>query len=366
MPVKVQSLPGPQRPAAQQPSHQPPLAQVVHAGKDAKDWDPEALRVKLDNIQKDVHSIKARQKPPPTEDLDTTRLAVDEIVGTLEHAQQQVTKAKRTEEELSKQIQDKKQYVQEVERRIRDNEQRLQEVAEEQDQDQRGLSLTARDVESFAAGKEADEEELRNTQRVNEATRSFAEQMEERCRELEGCERELGERLREAAESGLRAKAAIAELQAELEEGRHREEAARQQADFSRQRQSALREEAAWADEQQALAEQSRAVAEAELHQQVAESREEAERMLQTSDGYCRQLREAEEQLRHPDMDRSARPEDVLKAATEREEESLFTENSRLKKVITRLQCDLFLCVRKQNEQRDIIKKYQGQAAGQC
>ncbi|CAK0840115.1 unnamed protein product [Prorocentrum cordatum] len=173
IPVTVQASPAAQaRPAAPALTAWSKAVQAERVGLARQDVDPEALREKLERIQQEVHSIAEKQKPPP-DDLDTTRLAMDEIAGTLEHAQRQCAEAKAAEEALGEQLAASDHQLQDLRRRCQDpGGVRSQGVEREHALARQSLSQTARELDAAAATKDTLEEELKNIQRANEKTRT--------------------------------------------------------------------------------------------------------------------------------------------------------------------------------------------------
>jgi chromosome segregation ATPase len=334
--------------------------QVERVGPARKDVDPEALREKLERIQQEVHSIIEKQRPPP-EDLDTTRLAMDEIAGTLEHAQRQFAEAKAAEEALTERIAATDRQLQEAQRRCQDAEKREVEVNGEHALARQNLSQTARALEAAAATKDSMEEELKNIQRANEKTRTLGGQMAQRCQELEGSEHDVQQRLQAASQAALRADAEKHSLQAGLAAVRQQTEEAIRQASQGLDRTASLEDELLEERAQQAAAERSQAEAEEQLQACRQRDDEEAERVQQAGSNQIRQLWELERQLRdnHAGGRAGLSPGALLKASISREKESQFAENARLRKTLCKMQTDLHLCVRRYNEQRDAIKKYQ-------
>jgi len=165
------------------------------------------LRDKLELLQQDVQDLASRQRAPPTDDLDTTRLAVDEIASTLQHTEQQAMEAQARQEALGEQCHANARQLQDMEKRRQDMEARLHEVVEDHASDRRSLAQVVSAIEEATAAKDSLEEEHRNAQRASEETRTCAERMAQRCQELEGCEQELSAKLQAARQETRRAAA---------------------------------------------------------------------------------------------------------------------------------------------------------------
>merc|ERR1719266_440086 len=117
------------------------------------------------------------------------------------------------------------------------------------------------------------------------------------------------------------------------------------------------------AQEQRRCSEQEKSIAEQDLrqwYQKFIESNKENTVLQRANQDHKRDIWDLEIQLRQErNSGNMLRPGDFLKMMKAHERESLATENCKLKKALSKTQCDLDLCVRKLQDQDKTIKDLQ-------
>mmetsp|Transcript_110424 Transcript_110424/g.237627 ORF Transcript_110424/g.237627 Transcript_110424/m.237627 type:complete len:649 (+) Transcript_110424:91-2037(+) len=352
--------------------------------------------------------------------LENTRQRLQEIVNQRQAAcqqpppQQQVDTAEQDKKmgELQAQLAQRDQRVGEVERK-------LQQAESELGQTKTDLTRVREEYRvALSSRAKADQEQnllLQHETRSrveNEADaremRAAAEQLRGRCQELERSELDLQEKVRvltnlkttldtQACEQGERERRAVEgarrlegdkrraevraeQLQAELEEVKaeleHHKLALGQHMEAEQHETRELRcctavledqlrhtqERMQRAEQEQQRAEQEHQRAEGDLrqwYQKFLEANKENSALQRTNQVQVKQLWELENQLRQErDVANICTPGEYLRLAKANEDGSLATENSRLKKALTKLQCEVDLCIRKLSEKDKLLQEY--------
>jgi len=183
----------------------------------------------------------------------------------------------------------------------------------------------------------------------------------------EGQIRELNDRIGMAHEAARRMEGEKRMLEAEVERMKHEQKQHYQQVEHETRElrcdKAVLEDQLQDAQEQRRSSEQDKNIAEQDLrqwYQKFIESNKENTVLQRSNQDHKRDIWDLEIQLRQErNSANMLRPGDFLRMMKAHERESLSTENSKLKKALSKTQCDLDLCVRKLQDQDKTIKDLQ-------
>jgi chromosome segregation ATPase len=336
------------------------------------------LKEKLERIQQEVRNVALMQRH--SEELEQTRQRASKMESTIQIQQKETQEAREQREELCIQLAEK-------DRRVHEVEQRLREAAEEGARTKQELAQAVRDFNSAISSKERLEEEQRGNRYHQEQT----ETLRQRCEELERTEQdlleqvqhvgsqrhalesqvaeavrsceELGGRLGTATEAARRLEGEKRLLESELERVRQQQRDSEQETRDLRCRTALLEEQLREMQEHKQSVEQEQKGAEQELRQWYQKCLD-AER---GSAGVQRQNQELRRDLWdlgvQMQQERNAAnitsPGEYLSLMKAHEGESLAADHGKLKKQLSKTQCELELCIRKLDEQEKLIRTYQ-------
>jgi len=201
---------------------------------------------------------------------------------------------------------------------------------------------------------------LDKVQQLNSAKSSVEAKAEDQSRELNN-------RVGIAHEAARRLEGEKRMLEAEVEKIKHEQKQHYQQVEHETRElrcdKAVLEDQLRDAQEQRRCSEQEKSIAEQDLrqwYQKFIESNKENTVLQRANQDHKRDIWDLEIQLRQErNSGNMLRPGDFLKMMKAHERESLATENCKLKKALSKTQCDLDLCVKKLQEQDKTIKDLQ-------
>jgi len=183
----------------------------------------------------------------------------------------------------------------------------------------------------------------------------------------EGQVREFNNRVGMAQEAARRIEGEKRMLEAEVERIKHEQKQHYQQVEHKTRElrcdKAVLEDQLRDSQEQRRISEQEKKIAEQDLrqwYQKFIESNKENTGLQRANQDHKRDIWDLENQLRQDRKSASvATPGDYLKMMKAHEHESLATENCKLKKALSKTQCDLDLCIKKLQEQDKTNKDLQ-------
>jgi len=308
-----------------------------------------------------------------SEELEHTRQRVNEMAGTILLQQKETHEALEKRDELCSQLAEKDHQLHEVEKR-------LFEVIEEHAQTKRELARCVHDANCAIASSERCEEEQRNS--ASDRSAAYAELVEQNrvlldqrstleSQALEAARRceDLSTRACAATEAARRVEGEKRDLEQELKTMKVLRREAEHETHDLRCRTAMLEDRLQNVQEQRRRAEEDQQRAEQDLRQwyhKFIESNKENASLQKASQDCKKELCDIEKQLwQERSVKHVASPGEYLKLMKAHEGESLAADNSKLKKSLTKAQCDLDLCVRKLGEQDKLIKDLQ-EATNNC
>jgi len=396
----------------------PPWAQVLppqqpHSARPAAEG--EDVRDQLEQIKQEVRSVGGELRTElrtvalrqmHSDELEHTRQRLQNMESTVQLHQKDVQEERHQNDELRAQLAQTQVQLQEAEQRL------LREV-EEHERTQRELIRARHDYDCAVVTKERLEMEHRSSQDRSEAcveqmTARYEQKVQEyeqlvlRCQDLQSSEQELQERVRQlgsrqtsmetqatdrerelggrlgaAAEAARRLEGEKRVLEVEFEKAQQEHEKAREELEKARQQQreteqetrelrcrsAVLEDQFRDAQEQRQRSEQDQQRAEQDLrqwYQKFIESNKENTSLQRSNQDHKRDIWELENQLRQErNVASITKPGEYLKLMRAHEGDSMASDNSRLKKVLSKTQCDLDLCIRRLGEQERLIKELQ-------
>lgn len=187
----------------------------------------------------------------------------------------------------------------------------------------------------------------------------------------EGQTRDLNARISMEKEAARRLEGEKRKLEAECDRMRHEQKQHYQQVEHETRElrelrcdKAVLEDQLRDAQEQRQSSEQEKNIAEQDLrqwYQKFIESNKENTVLQRANQDHKRDIWDLENQVRQErnSTNMLRGPGDFLKMMKAHEHESLSTENCKLKKALSKTQCDLELCVKKLQEQDKTIKDLQ-------
>lgn len=380
----------------------PPWAQVLPPQSARPDCDSD-VREHLEQIKQDIRqevrqevrsgcgelrselrSAALRQRD--ADELEQTRQRLQNLD---QQRQKELEESRQIKEELSAQLA-------QTELKLQEAEQRLAQEAEEHEKKRRELIRARHDYDCAVISKERLELEHRTNQDrnqtcVDQMTQRFehvtqkSEQQKQRCIDLERIKEELeeqvrqlqsqntslesqaGERERElqgrlgsSAEASRRLEGEKRIMEAELEKVRQAQREVEQETRELRCRTAVLEDQLRDSQEQRQRSEQDQQRSEQDLrqwYQKFIDSNKENTVLQRANQDHKRDIWDLENQLRQErNVANIAKPGEYLKLMKAHEGDSLATDNTRLKKALTKTQTDLDLCIRRLHEQDKVIK----------
>lgn len=318
------------------------------------------FREKLESIQREVRTIASAQEQ--TEELEETRDRARDMSGQLQSLRRQNQESEVARQELRDQLQRQERLAGEAEQRLQDSERRVLDAVEAHKQVKRSLAKANEDKGLLQDSRHKLQEEQRAEQEACEANRAKAEQLNIRSQELQKVEQDLSARLKAASAKNHEAEAELSSLaetlQREREQLQDAEAEARKHADVVAQEEERTRQ----AQERRRVAEDSRRSAEEELRrlgEGCANANKENVALQRAGTIQEREVQDLKGQLLSEKLTSSLAKRADWKALGRAQEEecALDVENGRLKKALTKMQCDVSIAAQCIEENDNIIRQ---------
>jgi len=350
------------------------------------------VRAQLEQINQRLQSLPNDMRQMHVDELEhTTRQRLQTLESTVQLQQREMQEDREVKETLRARAASLEAQLQEAQE---DHERTRRELIRAQhNYDSAVLTSEKLEMEHKARYDQSETCIQQVTQRYEQA-KQRCEQAVQRCMELERSEqdlqekvrtmsgakasleaqagdreRELGQRLAAATDAARRLEGEKRVLEAEMDKVKQHQREAEQETRELRCRNAVLEDQLRDSQEQKQRHEQDQQRAEQDVrqwYQKFIESNKENTGLQRANQELKRDIWELENQLRQErNAANIAKPGELLKMMKAHEGESLASENSRLKKVLTRTRCDLDLCIRKLQEQEKVIKELEGTLACQ-